>query len=470
MDEASARRVVFVHAYDAAESPLWTPEDREWASRLAAQTTPAAVSAEAWLVERARHALQRLAPRDPALRRALGRSPWRWRWLFALAALAAATGLLIDLFGRRPYIDLLAAPVWAIVGWNLVVYALLLVAALRGTRRNSMWHGPRRWLLAQWQRGSGAGPLRDATLRWAALSAPLAARRASALLHVAAAALAAGLIAGSYLRALVFDFRVGWQSTFLDAATVRAALGVLLAPAGTLTGIALPDAAAIDAMRVTPAAPEASASAASWIHLHAATLVLFVIGPRLVLALLALLQAWVASRRVVVPLEHPLLEPTWRRHRGVAAQVRVLPYAAPPAAQAALGMRALLARVYGETLQVQMAETTPVGDEESAAARAAGHADTLRVALVDLGATPEAEHHGRFVRALRAAEPLAPLLLVADESAFAQRFASLPGRLDERRAAWRSLAATLEVPLLTSNLASPDLARAEAALTDLLPA
>ncbi len=133
MDEASARRVVLVQAYDAADTPLWTPEDRDWADRLAAQTAPAGASSERLIAERAHHALQRLLPRDAALRRALARSPWRWRWLVVVAAAAAVIGLLADLVGRQTYIDLLAAPLWGLLAWNLAVYALLAWSGARGS-------------------------------------------------------------------------------------------------------------------------------------------------------------------------------------------------------------------------------------------------------------------------------------------------------------------------------------------------
>lgn len=461
LDESSARRVVLVQAFDVADSPLWTPEDRAWASRLAAETAPAEASAERLLAERANHALQRLEPREQGLRRWLARPTWRWRWLLAAAAGGGIVGLMADLLGRSALIDLLAPPVWGVIAWNLAIYVALLVQALRPAVRRAS--GIRRLLLAGWQRVPGRGPLRDAAMRWADLSAPLTLSRLALLLHVAAAALAAGLIGGLYLRGLVLDFRVGWQSTFLDAATVRQWLAALLAPASALTGIGVPDTAAIEAMRVTPAMPQGQASAAPWIHLYAATLVLAVVGPRLLLAMGSLVQAQVRSRRLEFPIDDPVLAPLMRRHRGGVAGVRVLPYAAAPGAQAALGLRAILARVYGDDLQLQMGEVTPVGDEQAAVRRAAQSA-AVRVALVDLGATPEAEHHGRFLQALRTAALAEPLLLVADEAAFQRRFGSLPGRLDERRAAWRRLADAHEVPLLCADLETPDLARAEAAL------
>lgn len=462
LDESSARRIVLVQAFDAADTPLWTPEDRAWASRLAAETAPADASDEQLLAERAHHALQRLEPRDRGVRRWLARAPWRWRWVLVAAALGAVAGLAADLLGRSPMVDLLAPPVWGVIAWNLAVYAILLVHALRAPAQPA--GALRRLLLAGWQRAPGRGSLRVAAARWAELSAPLTLVRLTLLLHVAAAALGAGLIGGLYLRGLVLDFRAGWQSTFLDAAAVRQLLAALLAPASALTGIGIPDAAAIEAMRVTPGAPQGQASAAPWIHLYAATLALAVVGPRLLLALAAFVRAQLRARRLPLPLvDDPVLAPLLRRHRGGAAGVRVLPYAAAPGAQAALGLRAMLARVYGEDLQLRMGEVTPVGDEEAAAPRADPGA-TIRVALVDLGATPEAEHHGRFLQVLRGAAPAGPLLLVADEAKFRRRFGGLPGRLDERRAAWQRLADDHQVPLLCADLETPDLAQAEAAL------
>jgi hypothetical protein len=71
-------------------------------------------------------------------------------------------------------------------------------------------------------------------------AAAIATRRAELLLHAAAAALALGLIAGLYLRGLVFDYRVGWESTFLTPdAAVRSSRPVL-APASQLSASPCP--------------------------------------------------------------------------------------------------------------------------------------------------------------------------------------------------------------------------------------
>jgi hypothetical protein len=455
--ESAAREVVLVQAFDSAEGPLWTPEDRAWATRLASETAGVDASAPRFLTERAHHALQRLAPRDAGVRRWLARRVWRPWW--ALVALAAGLlfGLLVDSLGGRQVVDLLAPPVWAVIGWNLLVYAAFVVHALRPSTDTPPVL--RRWLLrAARSSMGGSAPLKLATAAWVRQSTPLALARIGVLLHLAAAALALGLIAGLYLRGLVFDIRAGWQSTFLDAGIVHTLLSTLLAPAVALSGIGVPDAVALEAMRITPTAA-ATASAAPWIHLYATMLMLLVVLPRTLLALGSLGRAGALARRFALPLDEPYFQQLLRRQRGGVALVQVLPHGAASGAQAALGLRALLATVLGDDVQLQMAAVTPFGDEEAPPAWPAGATPSLRVALVDLGATPEAEAHGRFLQALGAAGS-APLLLVADEAAFRRRFGTLPERLTQRRAAWQQLADANRVALLCADLDHPDLAAA----------
>jgi Protein of unknown function (DUF2868) len=303
------------------------------------------------------------------------------------------------------------------------------------------------------------------------LSAPLTASRSAVVVHAAAAAIGLGMVAGLYLRGLVFDFRVGWASTFLEPPMVQAILGVLLAPARALTGQALPALEVVQSLRITPATPQATAPAADWIHLYAATLLLFVIVPRVLLALMAFVGATARSLRLNVPLQAQALARFARWQRGGQPPLaQVLPYAQAPGAQAALGLRELLAAALGEDLVLKVADVTAIGDEDAAAARAGTGAAVLRVGLVDLGATPEDEHHGRFLRAMAAAEPPSAMLLLVDEAGFRVRFGALPGRLDERRAAWRAFAQAGGWRLALINLDRPDQPEGQQALQQALQA
>lgn len=466
MNEREARSVVLVEAYDAAEGPLWSREDRGWATRVAAQSLGAAAELPRLRIERARFALERLQPRDAQIVRWLERRDWRWSWLAFAVVLGLLAGLVADSAAPGRHIDVLAAVPWLIVVWNLAIYAVLLLGALRHDGRALGWF--RRLLVLWWTRGRSDGPLGGAARRWAAVTLRLMASRAALLMHAAAAALGAGVIAGLYLRGLVFDFRAGWQSTFLDAPTVQAMLAWLLAPASAWTGIGLPDVAAVEAMRVTAERPSATVSAAPWIHLYAATLALAVTVPRLLLAGWAGLKAARLATRLDPPVD-PMLQATLGRG-GQPMQVQVLPYAQTPVAQTALGLRDLLARGLGEEVTVKMADVTAPGDEEAAGARAGAGVAMLRVALVDMTATPEDEHHGRFLRAMVAPEPAAASVLLVDEAAYRLRFGSLPGRLDERREAWRAFAQAQGMRLAIVNLDRPDTPEAVQALLQALAA
>ena len=331
MTETEARQVLLLQAHEAGRGvgdqvpgtqgmpgtpgmpgPHWSLQDRAWATRQAVATVGEQATPERFVVARAVVALQRLLPRDQAAQRWLARRGWHPAWVLLAAVLGAMAGLLADQLGPPQRVNLLAPAVWAVVAWNLLVYAALLLTKPMPVPMA----GLRAWL-SRWGQGadSAAGTL------WWRHAGPLMAERTALVLHTAAAALALGLVAGLYLRGLVLDYRAGWQSTFLDAPAVQQGLGLLLAPASWFTGITLPDVAPL---RVGPGA-DAKASAAPWMHLYAATLALFVVLPRMLLAWRAGWRAGQGARQFPLPLDtpyfenlHPLMRP------GLPRAVRLL--------------------------------------------------------------------------------------------------------------------------------------------------
>jgi Protein of unknown function (DUF2868) len=332
MTEDQARQVLLLQAFESAgDHPHWKAADRSWATQQAVALVGDRASPAAFVAARAGLALQRLLPRDPAAQRWLQRRAWHPAWLLLALLGGAALGLAADQLGPPQQVNLLAPAVWAVVAWNLVVYLALLVPGNAGTLRQ--------WL-ASWGAGSaggagGAGGVPAAGALWAPAALPLALHRWAACLHAASAALALGLIAGLYLRGLVLDYRAGWQSTFLDVATVQSLWGALLAPASWLTGVAMPDLAPLQLR----GGQTAQASAAPWIHLYAATLALAVVLPRGLLALGAWARARHLARRVALPLDtpyfeslHPLMKP--RLPRAVRLLWVVAPDVTPSGADA----------------------------------------------------------------------------------------------------------------------------------------
>ena len=309
MTEDQARQVLLLQAQEiAGDAPQWQVEDRRWATRQAVATVGEQATPETFVVARAALALQRLLPRDPAAQRWLGRRAWHPAWVALALLLGGVTGLAVDQLGPPQRVNLLAPAVWAVVGWNLLVYAALLLPL--------KWQGMRGWLSRWALRGH-----EHVAVLWARHAAPLTGARLALVLHAAAATLALGLVAGLYLRGLVLDYRAGWQSTFATVDQVQTALRWLLAPASAVTGIAVPDVALL---RVGPGA-DATATAAPWIHLLAATLLLAVVLPRSLLAWRAGVRAARLTQRFPLPLDtpyfealHPLMRP------GLPPTVRLL--------------------------------------------------------------------------------------------------------------------------------------------------
>lgn len=471
LPEDDARRVLLLQAHEtaagaqaeagsqAAKTTSWTADDAEWASRVARASLGEAAAPAAYLAERARHAMQRLAPREAAVRRLLTQRFPAGAWTLAALLAGAAAGVLVDQIGGSQRINLLAPPIWLLVLWNLLVYVAIVLQPLLPSARSASDGRLRRWLQRLWSPAAGKGPaLQRFGVLWAEATAALNGARAAWLLHLAAAALAAGVVAGLYLRGLVLDYRAGWQSTFLEAPAVHAVLSTLLAPAAAVTGIAVPDAAALALQRVQPGVP-ASTPAGPWLHLYAATLGLFVIAPRLLLAALAGLRLQRLGRRVALPADEPYFRRLLRGARTQRAEVWLLPHAAAPSAQAVLGLQALLAPLYRDGLHLHAADAVPYGKEDG---QEGGHplappaGTTLVAVLFDLGSTPEAEVQGQLLTRVAAAAAGLPLLVLVDEAGFVRRFGADAGRRAERRAAWAAFVQPLGLPLLAADLSAPD--------------
>lgn len=457
MRENDLRKVLLVKAVEEhdRDGTLLPPADRAAAGREAKRALPEAKD-DALLAARAAHLLPRITSRYPFVTQVLamlGPSSGL-TWILLLAGLAVGAAMSVLDGSRR--VNVLAFPLLGIVGWNLVVYVVLLVLAMRG-------------------KGSGASPLRTglastagafaqrAIARSRAYNAPLAealqafarewyegakplllARTARGL-HLAAAAVGVGLIAGLYVRGIAFDYQAGWESTFLDAARANTLLAVLYGPASWLTGIPVPDAAQLEAIRWRGTA--GGEPAARWIHLMAATALIYVVVPRVLLALAAVAKVTALALRAPVPASLPAyFRSAFATVEGAVprANAVIMPYAweVPPASLARL--IAWVPGAAGGPVAVEARDSVPYGEEEryleTFGARGADAAD-LVVLPFSLASTPEDENHGLVLAGARDRladlRPGARLMVVIDEAPYAERMSGAPERIAERREHWK---------------------------------
>jgi hypothetical protein len=272
--------------------------------------------------------------------------------------------------------------------------------------------------------------------------------RVATVMHLAAALLAAVVIASMYLFGLAFDYRAGWDSTWLDAEQVQRTLQAVFAPATAISGITVPGIDEVAKLRFAEGSP--GERAARWIHLYAITLALFVVLPRLLLAAWAALrtQRLVAKRRL--PLDEPYFRYLLREGPTVARPVTVLPYSYTLGAAELEALPRALIDVVGPGAQPRVQATLPLGAEDALPPTTLEGAQGDVAALFSAAATPERETHGAFVRALgEALGSRAAVSVLVDESSLRRSSAGQSDaelRLTQRRAAWQKMLHDLSLP------------------------
>lgn len=486
LTESQARKIVLVRAFETPLAEPWTQADQAWASEETSRRVGENSPFDRWLAERADLASARISQRTSTVASALNASQGH-EWLnWTLPLLAFASGLLADAVGSAQHINILSPPLLALMVWNLAVYALLAIASLRRTSQSGQAPsvgGPLRRGLAhvidhamQTFGKRVTAPATQAALAhffadWMRLGKPLHAARITTLLHLSAAAITAGLLASLYVRGLAFEYRAGWDSTFLTPQNLHDLLMLVFGWATNLSGIALPDVAELAGLRFSVGPGE---NAARWIHLYAICVAVVVLLPRLTLAGAGASKSWRLRRQFSIDFDDLYFRRLRMAYSGTTVPVFVLPYSYQLTEEARAGLAATLTRGFGPGIKLTIEDSVPMGAEEEVAhwlpppELSAEH--HVIVLLFTLTATPERENHGTFIGSLKAAgASTAHLVVMVDESSFRKRFTGPQGarRLEQRSATWRRMLRELGQSPLFVNLADPDLDAVQAQLQPL---
>lgn len=469
MNEQVARDVVLVRAIETtdAKREILSDDDRMYASRSArelaqwqASDSKTPVTAEHFLQQRSEQILKRLAERTPAFSAFAARRGGLNGLTIALPLIALLLGAGLDRIGDPHRVDLLSAPLLGIIGWNMLVYLVLLAWLLMPSAGDG-------WRSALLRRASGASALprklphalaaalAEFTLQWARLGAGLNQARIGRAMHLSAAMFAVGAMLSLYARGFLSEYRAGWESTFLSAGQVHAILSALFAPALAvfpLQGFSIADIEALHFSRT-----QSAAGGARWVHLYGATLFLVVVLPRLALAGYA---HWKA-RRLAMHFPIDLGEPYFRKlgdamGTGGPAVLRVLPYSFTLDEARDRGLAQVAAMLLGEKASVMLRPSSAYGDEPQEVLRDVGIDDpsvSYTAVLFNLAATPEKENHGVFLDHLVRMSRRGIAALI-DESSLLER--SDAARVAERIALWNQFCSFHRVPATIVNLLNPD--------------
>lgn len=477
MNEQTAREVVMVRAIETGDRKLevLSEDDRRYASRAArelAQWQASHAGSEAkpddFLAQRAGQILKRLAERSPAFAAVL-----RWpRGLGLLWACLPVLALLLGFVMHRitdPHrVDLLSAPLLLIIGWNLLVYAGMLVWPLLSFARAGRFKGDISRLL---ELGRPRLPRKlpqalTAALiaflaEWAQLSGKLTAARVGRTMHLGAALFALGAVLSLYAQGYLSQYVAGWESTFLGAGQVHALLSALFKPAVLifqLQGFSIAD---IEALRFGQAASASPTGGARWVHLYAATLVLLVVLPRIVLAGAAHFRARKLTRNFPLDLNQPYFQKLLKSLGGAPGTLRVLPYSFTVDEARDKGLNTLASLLLGEQARLMLRPAVSYGEDPQDALREFNANDgdaTLTAVLFSLAATPENENHGVLLDYL-VRESVRGIAVLIDESGYLERVGSQVGgqaRVAERMALWQQFCSFHKAPANFVNLLNPD--------------
>jgi hypothetical protein len=301
-------------------------------SGLETQAEAQLSSATEWfLVRRADLLLRYLRERSPGIDYVLAVAGGATSLDRGVLVFAFAAGVLLSFLDGSRAINIFALPLILLIAWNLLVYVAKLgrrrgriVASTAGPARTESANiaakaMPRaslfgsfysRWARTRIDKLLGHSTRFNAPLApglrrfagdWWEVAQPLFAARARRLLHLSALTVALGLIGGYYLRGVILRAGAGWEAgNMLGPGAAHTLLLVLYGPASLITGITLPPSAGIAELQLT-AASRSGGDAAPWIHLIAWTAVLYIVLPRLILAMFASFNLWRLSRRLPTP-------------------------------------------------------------------------------------------------------------------------------------------------------------------------
>ena len=320
MDEPTARRVLLAQAMETADTQggLLSEVERDQIDRHARHDVGAAgeerqtVAPEHFIDVRAQRVLATVQRRNPAL--AAMQEPGSLRgWLELGTPMAALVmGVLTDVIANPHRVDLVSLPLLGIVAWNLAMYLVLIggwVLARRGVYR-PLLAGLGRWTDGPRALKRRPGSLQSQVtalfhLRWYQATQALHIQRCKRVLHLAAAAWAVGVALSLLTRGLVVEYRVGWESTFLDAGQVHAILSFLRLPALLVFPFQPFTVQEVAGLQFTQGGGVAGVR---WVYMYVALLLVLVVAPRLLLAAVAYTRERMLSRKVPVNLADPYFQ------------------------------------------------------------------------------------------------------------------------------------------------------------------
>jgi Protein of unknown function (DUF2868) len=410
LTEAQARQVTLVRLLEQTpdNGGLWTAGDAKEATRAAKALVGPQASFATFLARRAEWALEEIDRRKPG--QAITFKEPRWPALAGL--LLAVSGLLAgfatDYLASEQRINLIELPLLVLIVWNLAIFGLLLLGWLLSLVRQRAAPGPVVAQIGRWRiheslviQGKPRPWIDAFKKRWSDLAAPLNAARLKLALNVGAMLFALGALASLFVRGIGHEYRAGWETTysFVDAQLIHAVVSWLLAPGALLLGVPIPDAQHIATLRMPPGEGEV---AQTWIFLYCASVLVWIVAPRVWLIALHTLTRMRLRRAFPLPMKSAYFTIMRAAWRGQRIAVVAAPFRYELAAELRDHLARMLERIYGLAVDIAIESPVLMGEDRTDWKRVVNPDGHVAVIVVfSLAATAEAHAHGKLLDHLR---------------------------------------------------------------------
>ena len=437
LTEHQAQQITLVRVLEQTQNngAIWSAGDAHEATRAARDLVAAKASFAEFVARRAQWALEEISRRSPD--RAIQLRQPRWPFVAAqvLAVFALASGFMTDLLATNlmhpGQINVIELPMVLLIVWNLAFFGWFFVKwVARLFKRGKQPIGPVIELIGKWRASESLGfggkrqrPWADSFKQdWSQLSGPLDTARLKMAASLGSMMFTLGAVAHLIYRAAFDHYTAGWKTTLtssIDASAVHTIVSWVLAPGSYFLNRPIPDVRHIESLRMPPSLGE---GAENWIWLYFASVLAWVVIPRLYLVALNGFVRWRMRRNFPLPMNGAYFTTLRAAWRGQRIGVSVVPfrYELSPALRGNLST--MLARIYG--LAVDITIDQPVlmgtdGQDWKNPVKREGHVAVI--VIFNLAATAEADAHGAVLQALRKAiEDGTPVVPIVDTGAYRQ--------------------------------------------------
>ena len=461
-----AKHILLAKAIEEHDQDHWTASDSSLLSMRVAHSLGEGATPERYLSTRADRLLEEANTKGISTKVSTQSSLPRLLGLLLILGAFICGALSDRLTGSDHFINLLSAPFWGVVLWNLLAYLIILLSAIGlfglARRQNLPLRGALLSLVQKCSANPFAKGHKAAFFEsWARLTAPLAGIRIARTLHLAAICFALGLIASLLVRGLSTAYWVGWESTWLAdrADIVKTMLDCTYGLIPAVAGLpAMPDAAAVAGMRADMLPyTQAGATAAPWLIRMILILAASVIIPRLVLALINTWRLKVREKNSKLEIAEPYYQELLAESAQNAAlgSLKIIaPEKNSPELQAFLHT---ILKAWGE-LGGNAIVTANLADPEAPLPEIDIQGKTLIALVLEGASTPEYDVHGAIIdSAVKLAESKqATIVGLLNMTSFAARQKAYPARIEQRITGWTKFAEERDLSLVAFDTQTTD--------------